>query len=185
MEDRCLAQHFKYIRERLLQYASHTGLAKHGDVTGLAREGFIKMFLKENLPSLVDFCTGEILDRNDNRTGQIDVIIQSALSPKINLFGDIQISLADFVLGIIEVKSTLTTASIDKNSHLKSSLETFRKVKALKRKKNLYEYRNSAKGAVPFYLNNTPCFLVAYHGANADTVTKKNYRIWGDKQIKP
>ncbi len=141
----------------------------HPDNLGLAREGFVKMFLKENLPSLIDFRFGEIVDQEDNRSGQIDIILQSALSPRIHLFGDLQISLSDFVLGTIEVKSTLTTAAVDKPSHFKSALDTFKIVKTLKRDHKI----SGNKGSTTIELPNTPCFLFAYTGPEIDTLLTK------------
>ena len=169
MTKRILSQHFEQSLERLKTFSQHARLAEHSDNLGLAREGFIKTFLEENLPSLIDFRSGEILDQNDKRSGQIDIILQSALSPRIHLFGDVQVALADFVLGVIEVKSTLTTAAVDNASHLKSALDTFRNVKALKRDHKITGTRSETTIELP----NTPCFLFAYTGPTMDTLLTK------------
>ena len=169
MTRRILSQHFEQSLERLKTFSQHARLAEHSDNLGLAREGFIKTFLKENLPSLIDFRSGEILDQNDKRSGQIDIILQSALSPRIHLFGDVQVALADFVLGAIEVKSTLTTAAVDNASHLKLALDTFRDVKSLTR-----DYKITAvKSGRMIELPNTPCFLFAYIGPTKNTLLTK------------
>jgi len=169
MTRRILSQHFEQSLERLKTFSQHARLAEHSDNLGLAREGFIKTFLKENLPSLIDFRSGEILDQNDKRSGQIDIILQSALSPRIHLFGDLEVALADFVLGAIEVKSTLTTAAVDTPSHLKSALDTFRSVKALKRDHKI----TGPKSGGIIELPNTPCFLFTYIGPTKDTLLTK------------
>jgi hypothetical protein len=66
-QPRVLSLHLERILRRLIDFADHTDLAQHPDVKGLAREGFVKIFLKENLPSLVKYKTGEILDQNMKR----------------------------------------------------------------------------------------------------------------------
>jgi len=170
MTKRILSQHFEQSLERLKAFSQHARLAEHPDNLGLAREGFIKTFLRESLPSLIDFRSGEIIDHKDNRSGQIDIILQSSLSPRIHLFGDVQVSLADFVLGVIEVKSTLTTAVVNKASHLKSALDSFKKVKSLDRD---HKITANNKSGNKIDLPNTPCFLFTYSGPKKDTLLIK------------
>lgn len=167
---RVLYKHFDAIRDDLLHHYKQSGLANHSDIKGLAREGFINSFLKSNLPSLVEYKTGEVLDCNDNKSGQVDIILQSALSPKIHLHNDIQITLSDFVLAAIEVKSDLTTASYKEKSHLKSALETFNKIKKLKRT-HFVTYHSNEKTESIIHPN-TPCFLIAYDGPTKETLHK-------------
>lgn len=149
-------------------------MALHPDVLGLAREGFVKLFLKQNLPSLIGFTSGEIIDCNDNRSGQVDIIIQSLLSPKIHLFEEIQISLVDSCIAAIEVKSNLTTAKFENNSHLKTALNTFKKIKSLER---LYPIEGtinfSGKTPTNITIEKTPCFLFAYQGPTRETLAEK------------
>jgi len=166
---RVLAEHFAKTRQELLSYAEHIGIAKHGDVKGLAREGVIRIFLKDNLPKLLEFKTGEILGRNDERSGQLDIIFQSIAAPRIPLFENIQITLVDAALGVLEVKSNLTVASWDKPSHLGSALETFKKVKGIKRDPRSHIKSPLRKGVL---LERTPCFLLAYKGPTIGTLEK-------------
>lgn len=170
MKKRILSQHYEYSLEKLKAFSKHASLGKHSDVKGLSREGFIKYFLKLNLPSLVEYFTGELIDDSDNRSGQLDIILQSALAPKINLFEDINIGFNDFSLGVIEVKSTLTTGDWGKNTHLENTFKSFDKVKRLKRNTTL---KFSIDGE-PKFLTNTPCFLVCYDGPTYDTFIKKS-----------
>ena len=172
MTERLLEKHFSSLANRLLQYADHVGIAKHSNVIGAAREGIINLFLKQNLPSLSDLRTGEIVDEFDKKSGQIDIILQSALSPKLHLFGDLNIALADFVLAAIEVKSDLSTAGFDNPSHLKSALETIRKVKTLHRAELIKGKPDWKKGHV-LTLPNTPCFIIAYSGPTIETLMDK------------
>jgi hypothetical protein len=149
------------MRERLMAYADHVGLlAEHGDVLGAAREGFVRIFLQETLPSAVDYKTGQILDSMDRRSGQIDVLLQSVNSPRLTLFGDVQVSLADCVIGAIEVKSDLTTAGWDNSSHLRSALQSSQKVKQLA----WIEKTTAEIGGHNVELPSIPFFIVAYKG---------------------
>jgi len=166
---RILSEHFRKLRTRLLDYADHIGLAQHGDIKGLAREGVVKEFLKQNLPSVIDYKTGEIIDETDNRSGQIDIVLQSALAPRVYLYEDMQLSFANATLGIIEVKSTLSTGDMTKSNHLKSALDTFAKVKSLKRSQLV----SGTVGKVKITHPNTPCFLFAYAGPEKKTLLKK------------
>jgi len=174
MTNRIASKHFSTLREQLMRYAEHAGLlADHGDVRGLAREGFVKVFLQTNLPQMVDFTTGEIIDSQDNRSGQIDLIIQSAVSPRFHLFDGIEVALVDCVLGAIEVKSTLTTASIDSPSHLKASLASSQQVKSLCRVQPLQAGTPKWKSDGPLFLEQSPYFVFAYSGPTKDTLLQK------------
>lgn len=167
-----LSRHLVRTRQLLLDYAEHVGLlAKHGNVRGEAREGIIRIFLEENLPSLVEFKTGELVDCRDSRSGQLDIVLQSVAAPRIPVFRSVQTTMVDAALGIIEVKSNLTTGSWGRRSHLRSALETFQKVKSLERHRlNLV---GSNIGGKPVYHPNTPCFLVAYKGPTKETLVRK------------
>jgi hypothetical protein len=123
---------------------------------------------------LVEFKTGEIMDCHDERSGQLDIVLQSIAAPRIPLFDNIQITMAEAALGVIEVKSNLTTASWEKSSHLRSALRTFRKVKSLDRNGSRI-FIPSAYGSNRFSKEhpNTPCFLVAYKGPLKETLMEK------------
>lgn len=124
---RILSKHFAHVKHKLLSFAAHFEIAKHGDIKGYGREALTEEFLKSHLSDQVDFLTGEIVDSEDGRSGQIDIILQSKKSPKIPLWGNIHLSYSDAVLAIIEVKSNLTT------EHLDNSLNASKKIKSLKR----------------------------------------------------
>ncbi|EAX88774.1 hypothetical protein TVAG_477770 [Trichomonas vaginalis G3] len=92
------------------------------------REAFVRLFLRSHLPTGFRVTTGEIIDCSMNQTGQLDVIIVNDACPRFTIDGtDTVISPvpADSVLGVIEVKTTLTQES------LKKALSQMRPVKAL------------------------------------------------------
>lgn len=167
---RVLIEHLALVRERLLAHAECIGVGKHSDVIGLAREALVELFLRDHLPSAVDYATGEILDVNDNRSGQIDIILQSAFSPKLTLFGNTRLVLADSVLAAIEVKSTLTTAGWDGNSHLKSALDSIARTRRLFRDYSIVSPNNT--GGVSS-IDHIPCFIFAFDGPRRDTLEAK------------
>lgn len=167
MASKTLKAHFDKVRTNLISLSEHLSIAKHGDIKGAGREALINQFLKSSLPSQVEFYTGEILDKNDLKSGQIDIIVQAFTSPKIHLLNDLKIALSDSVIAIIEVKSNLTTGNMSKESHLKQALDTFRKVKALQRDHKLKG--NSTHNNHP----NTPCVLFSFSGPTIETLTTK------------
>lgn len=92
------------------------------------REAFVRLFLRAHLPQGFRVTTGEIIDCSRNLTGQLDVIIVNDACPTFTIDGTNTIIApvsADSVLGVIEVKTTLTQES------LKKALSQMRPVKAL------------------------------------------------------
>jgi len=164
MATRILRDHFSKVRDELLAYSNHLGLAEHGDIKGLAREGFVREFLQRNLPSTVEYKTGEMIDHDDRRSGQLDVVLQMPTSPRLHLFGDLQLTLVDGAVGAIEVKSNLTTASWGAASHLRSALEASARVKALRR---FSPIRGRMVGH-EIQHHQTPFFVFAYTGCTKE-----------------
>jgi len=92
------------------------------------REAFCRLFLSGHIPPGYRVTTGEIIDPKGNLTGQLDVVIVNDYSPRMTsdesgaIIGPI---LADTVLGVIEVKTSLTPHSLQK------ALSQLRPVRAL------------------------------------------------------
>ena len=92
------------------------------------REAFCRLFLQGHLPSGFRVTTGEIIDCYSNLTGQLDVIIVNDVCPRMTIDTSNSVIApvpADSVLGVIEVKTTLTQEA------LKKALSQMRPVKAL------------------------------------------------------
>lgn len=173
MSDRIALEHFRSVRRQLLESARHTGeTSAHSDVQGSTRESFVKNFLANNLPSLVDFATGELIDCMDARSGQIDVIMQSSWSPRLHLDSGVNVVPVDSVLGCVEVKSKLNTGALDNPSHLRAALLASHRVKALVRQR--IGPAAVAIGQTFFSTKpKTPYFVVAYDGPKMDTLNSK------------
>lgn len=157
---RILSQHFSHVKNKLLNFANHFDIVKHGDLKGYGREALTEEFLKSHLADQIEFLTGEIIDEKDNRSGQIDIILQSKNSPKIPLWGNIHLSYADSLIAAIEVKSSLN------KEHLNMTLHASRKVKSLKRNFQI-EFTNTSKPLI-----NIPYIIFAYSGLSLKTTLK-------------
>ncbi|MCW7460450.1 hypothetical protein ND856_19325 [Leptospira bandrabouensis] len=157
---RLISRHFSHIKKRLIQFSNHFDIIKQGDLKGYGREALVTEFLKQHLPDNIEYLTGEIIDYDDNRSGQIDIILQSKNLPKIPLYGNIHLSFSDSVIAIIEVKSDLNT------QHLEASLKSFQKVKSLRKECII-------KGDTQMVdLNRIPCIIFAYSGPSLETLLK-------------
>ena len=124
-----LLEHLKNNREALMKCSDSIGIAAHSVVLGTAREGLISNFIKQNLPEYISYHTGEVFDSNDQRSGQIDIVLHPITSPKINLHNAINIFPAETVLAAIEVKSNLTTGK--KTGALSEALSSCARLKEL------------------------------------------------------
>lgn len=160
MTQRVLSEHFKKVRNTLFEYSKHFDIADHGDIKGYGREALVNEFLKNHLPDQIEYLTGEILDEADNRSGQVDIILQSKLFPKIPLVGNIQLALSDSVMAVVEVKSNLNT------QHLKNALSQFENIKRLKRQSII---SGSPSSGIKD-LKRTPCVIFAFKGPLLQTL---------------
>lgn len=122
-----IANHFESIRNALLAGSKKFDTAKHKDIRGYAREALTKDFLKTHLPSNIDYFTGEIIDTNNDRSSQMDLILYGSHCPKLPIMEDFNLAFIDAVIAAIEVKSVLG------GSQLKKCLSASEKLKKLKR----------------------------------------------------
>jgi hypothetical protein len=77
---------------------------------GNEREIFVSEFLRKCIPAAVDIGTGEIIDNFGTQSGQIDVVIESALRPSFGIpASEAKLYMAHSVAMVIEVKSILTS----------------------------------------------------------------------------
>jgi hypothetical protein len=92
------------------------------------REAFCRLFLASHLPPGFRVTTGEIIDSLGNKSGQLDVVIVTDLCPRMTIDATnavIAPILADNVLGVVEVKTSMTPDT------LRKALGQVRPVKAL------------------------------------------------------
>ena len=90
--------------------AAYQGSSPMGStIKGYEREYFIDIFLRNCLPSHLRLGSGEVTDRDEKKTGQLDIIIEQPFSPSLPLLGSSRQRLyfAEGVGAVIEVKSDL------------------------------------------------------------------------------
>lgn len=101
---------------------------KVGNNDSANREAFCRLFLSSHIPPGFRVTTGEIIDASSNTTGQLDVVVVNDSCPRLTIDSTNSIIapiLADTVLCVIEVKTTLTEDQLTK------ALGQMRPVKAL------------------------------------------------------
>lgn len=134
--------------------AAYAGSQKSSNKSkGDSREGFIKYFLENILPSVYRIGrSGDIIDANGNESGEVDIIIENPFSPHfVTGAGGNKLYLAEGVGAVIEVKSHL-----DKQwTEVKSKVENIKNIK-----RNLKPIVFTR--GVDF--SKIPVFVVAYKG---------------------
>lgn len=165
-----LLEHLKDNKDALLQYSKLIGAADHPGNLGEAREGLISNFLQQNLPEYIRYHTGEIFDRNEERSGQIDIVLHPITSPKLNLYNTINIFPAETVLSAIEIKSRLTTGK--RKGTLYEALNSCKKLKSLEIPNRETEYIIDPQ-RVPF-------IIFSYKGPTLKTL-KKHIQNYSDQ----
>jgi hypothetical protein len=96
------------IREALMA-TYRSGTTMSAATKGHEREIFVQSFLSRVFPTPYRFGSGDITDTRDNRSGQLDVVIEYPLMPSLPglLDGGPRLYLAEGVAAVIEVKSDL------------------------------------------------------------------------------
>lgn len=125
-----ILEHLKNCKEYILIRSKAIGIADHRGNIGSAREALITQFLQNNLPKAINYSSGELFDSNGAKSGQIDIVLSPNTAPQINLFDNYNLTAVDTTLGVIEVKSDLSTG---KTGTLTGALDNCCKVKKLKK----------------------------------------------------
>jgi hypothetical protein len=77
---------------------------------GAERQAFIDNFLAAVFPNHYRFGTGDATDRNNNRSGQLDVVIEYPFAPSLPIpSGQTRLYLAESIAAVIEVKSNIAS----------------------------------------------------------------------------
>jgi hypothetical protein len=168
-----LAAHFERVRSSLLAKAEEAGILRHGTLKGSARELIVADFLSANLPRTFDFETGEVVTPDDKRSGQIDVLILPHSSPRFQLGGSVCLATVHSVAAAIEIKSTLTTSSPEKESALTQAMMSTICLKDLLIDPPLDPWPWSATlttSGKRVRLANIPVSIVAFEGPDVNTL---------------
>lgn len=162
-----LLDHLENCKEYLLAYSKTIGIADHKVNLGSAREALISNFLKNNLPKAVNYSTGELFDSKGEKSGQIDIILTPSTAPQLNLFGDYNLIASDTTLGVIEVKSSLTTGN-DSNGSMSGAMSNCYKVKKLSKVNRGKLQLSKSK----IHLCTVPYLIFAFTGVSSNAVLK-------------
>jgi hypothetical protein len=105
-----------YVEQRLQGISSilngvhQSGTSMSAASKGVERQAFIDNFLKEVLPPIYRFGTGDVTDLHGNRSGQLDVVVEYPIAPSLpSTAGSPRLYLAELLAAVIEVKSDLAS----------------------------------------------------------------------------
>lgn len=95
--------------QKILMGGHQAGFGMSSASKGGEREVFIKSFLNEIFPSQFRFGSGDITDSSNNKTGQMDVVIEYPFLPSLPVVegNSPRLYLAEGVAAVIEVKSNI------------------------------------------------------------------------------
>lgn len=101
-------------KKQLLANAEKAEAFAHKGLRGDERASQLISFLEERLPDRFAVTKGEAIDFQDNRTGQLDVVVYDKHTcPPLLEGGENALLPAEAVYAIIEVKTTLTQDELD------------------------------------------------------------------------
>jgi hypothetical protein len=106
-----IAAEFIAIKDRVRFFIGNN----HWGEDGRFKEIILMNFLKKILPDNVGVGTGFVINKEKELTDQIDIIIFKKQDPKLFSEGDFVIVMPESVLGIIEVKSKVTSGVLCDN----------------------------------------------------------------------
>ena len=159
-----LEEHFASVEKHLLALRDLGETAGHALHKGTPREHFVREFLIEHLSKKMSVGTGEIID-SSSKPGQSrpqnDVVLFDPTYPRLSLGGGINCFIVESVVAVIEVKSKLTKAELER------AVRNAVKIKALEPHYLEGTFRVGWDPPTPMY------YVVAYDGPKRmDTITK-------------
>ncbi|NOI60513.1 DUF6602 domain-containing protein [Vibrio coralliilyticus] len=197
IKDPVISKHFQLVSQKLLASSRMFEVADHNDIKGYGRESLAKDFLSSHLPNMIDFFTGEILDSEDNRSSQIDLILYGSHCPKLPLIDDFHLAFVDAVLAAIEVKSNLDSKQMQSCMKASERLKRLKRYEYIMGRNDTYDQYSQLKAASEIVshldrngidlklkpelrqsnLEHTPYIVFAYKGATKETLVKniENY----------
>lgn len=163
--------YFKESLSILLNLHKLSSSANHSTIIGNTREAFVKNFLKNILPTDVEYKTGQTVNIRGRLSNQLDIILQKSSSPKLSLDGDSQICFYEAIMAVIEIKSNL------KNTELDKALNQFKVLGEFQIENRFYSGRGNRyreiKGESGYSKKlGIPCFLIGYTGITKETLKK-------------
>lgn len=140
--------------QTILNGVHQSNAAMSSSSKGIERESFINEFLREVLPPIYRFGTGDATDANGNKSGQLDVVIEYPFSPSLPTIGKnlTRLYLAESIAAVVEVKS-------DISSQWKQALSTANRLESVKRRFSIIQSFGDYNATAEI-----PLFVAAYKG---------------------
>jgi len=152
-----IKRHFNAI-EKLLQSQSNICQTELPDYDiGMNREFFVREVLRTHLPPFCSITSGSICDQNHSPSGQVDIILFHALSPRISIGGS-DCCLSESVFSAIEVKSRLS------EDHFRNSVRNLAKISALSREYLHTDMRGATASSEAYHFNTIGTVLFGFGG---------------------
>jgi hypothetical protein len=146
----------------ILNGVHQSGASMSSASKGQERQAFIDNFLREVLPPIYRFGTGDATDLQGRRSGQLDVVVEYPIAPSLpSGTGSPRLYLAESLAAVIEVKSDLA-------SQWNEAMATAAKLGLLQR-----SFSNMMTFGGNFPSSRIPLFAVGYTGwSNLSTLQK-------------
>lgn len=151
MPNQYLTQRLKGV-QTILNGVHQSGASMSSATKGQERDSFINKFLKEVMPPIYRFGTGDATDAAGRRSGQLDIVVEYPFAPSLpDVQGSSRLYLAENAAAVIEVKSDLS-------NQWSEAVTTANKLAALDR--NLNTIMTIGEGPP----DKAPLFAVGYTG---------------------
>lgn len=153
-----------------LRAAVPAGESLSSATKGAEREAVLGVLLRGAMPPTYRFGTGDILDSEGRKSGQVDIVLENAFAPSFPYLGEgPRLYLAEGVAMVIEVKSDLSRQWEEVTS-------TVHRVRALGRRYSTY----SSMGLQSRWLAHIPVLVVGYRGwVQQETLAKHAAEVEG------
>jgi hypothetical protein len=150
--------------QKVLMGAFESGIKMSSSSKGREREQFIDLFLSQIFPPHFRFGSGDVIDKNGVKSGQVDIVIEYPFLPSFPIIGAKipRLYLSEGVASILEIKSDL-------KNQWGQVIKTAQKVSELRR--NFDNYMQMGDLTVSEHI---PFFAVGYSGwKKLETVEQK------------
>src|SRR5262245_9616236 len=112
--------------QQMLLGARAAGSSLSTATKGREREAFVNGFLTEVLPPHFRFGSGDLIDHERSRSGQLDIVVEYPFLPSLPLGvgGSPRLYLAEGIVAVIEVKSNVDSQWLITCLHYVGSMVT-------------------------------------------------------------
>lgn len=146
------------------------GSFEHSGTKGADVERAVRLFLSDHLPRYLDVGTGEAIDRNDARSGQLDIVITNEDQPFRSSCHEPGLFVIEGIAAAGEVKSTLTTTTLEEASNSGA------RFKALRNEHLEGDAIFAQKADLHRFIDCPPFFVLAFESSISDSTLLQRLR---------